>query len=192
MAYLRMVTGGIGGWFQVVAIDPEKKAPIDTRTFRDPEFARRFIERHNGKRNLYYCANPLRSKLTKKAAEADIAAVAYFYADLDCKTHGAGQALRREIAVLRSKVEACRPRPSVIVHTGNGIQALWRLEEPVSVEAGRKAINKLLQHKLGGDHVSNFDRLLRLPGTVNIPDEGKRAKGRVRTLSKVLWPNAKA
>lgn len=190
VAYLQLVTRGLVGWFQVVAIDPAKIAPLTAQSFRKPDIARPFIDRYIGRRNLYYCPNPLRSKLATKASTADVASIAYLYADLDCKGYGSGKALRAEVAALREKIGSHQPPPSVVIHTGNGIQALWRLRYPVPVCAGKRALNQLLKRRLGGDSVISPEHLLRLPGTVNIPTEVKREKGRVRTLSKVLSINA--
>lgn len=77
------------------------------------------------------------------------------------------------------------PEPSVIWHTGGGINALWLLDEPVIFadnDEGRTAIGKAQQASdrwhdrarrtaasMGYHHdsVPNLDRLMRLPGTVN-------------------------
>lgn len=39
---------------------------------------------------------------------------------------------------------------------------------------------------LGGDNCHNVDRLLRLPGTINMPNAKKRAAGRVPTLARII------
>lgn len=51
------------------------------------------------------------------------------------------------------------PRPSIIVCSGNGIQALWRLESPVDVQLAERA-NKMLQIlELADEGTWNADRL---------------------------------
>ena len=102
--------------------------------------------------------------------------------------------------------EAHNPPPSIVVDSGNGLQAIWRLERefeipqlpPGPYNPARKARieknvapieqrNKALASRVGapaGTH--NVDRLLRLPGTVNWPNEAKARKGRVACLSGVI------
>jgi hypothetical protein len=56
---------------------------------------------------------------------------------------------------------------------------------PVNIEAV-EARNRKLAADLGGDHVQNVDRLMRLPGTLNVPDAKKLAKGRSIMLAEVI------
>jgi hypothetical protein len=83
----------------------------------------------------------------------------------------------------------------VIVDSGNGIQALWELEEVhhLNGAASVAAIelrNKYLIHSLGGDQSCwNIDRVLRLPGTENLPTLTKRKQGKVRCPTKLIELN---
>ncbi|MEJ2116648.1 MAG: hypothetical protein P8Y36_01595, partial [Alphaproteobacteria bacterium] len=74
--------------------------------------------------------------------------------------------------------------------TGNGLQALWFFEKPIRATAEniRKTedINARIAQHLGADSCHNIDRLLRLPGTVNWPDDRKKKLGRVPVMSE-LW-----
>ena len=63
-------------------------------------------------------------------------------------------------------------------NSGNGIQALWLLSTPVTVPEGER-VNRALAAQLGADSSTyNADRILRLPGTRNLPTRKKREKGR--------------
>src|SRR5262249_21348310 len=71
-----------GGPWLLIAIDPDSGA-ILAKTVRSPKAAAAFVDKWNGKRNLYYSVNPTRTELDKKAAKTDIAAIEYAPADLD-------------------------------------------------------------------------------------------------------------
>ena len=93
------------------------------------------------------------------------------------------------------------PRPTVLVDSGNGIQALWRLKEPIQLSkpvwdvgqgklgvssedrstiADVEARSEAMMHRLGAKAgTQNIDRILRLPGTINLPNAKKRKEGRV-------------
>jgi hypothetical protein len=80
--------------------------------------------------------------------------------------------------------------PTFVVFSGGGYQAFWRLREPVDVSTpeGRASVrdrNKGIEVALGGDSCHNLDRIMRLPGTVNIPTAKKVEKGRRETLARV-------
>jgi hypothetical protein len=53
-----------------------------------------------------------------------------------------------------------------------------------------EAYNIALERALGGDHCHNIDRIMRIPGTINIPDKKKRQAGRVPALAKLIYFNA--
>jgi hypothetical protein len=154
-----------------------------------------FVHEHDGKRNLYYSVNPTRKALTSKAKKADIAAVEYLLADLDPADGETSEAAKaRYLGLLNGSFE---PKPTAAVDSGNGIQCLWKLANPIVLpeeEAVRKAIiddaearTKAIMVRLGAKPgTQNIDRILRLPGTINLPNAKKRREGRVECLTKLL------
>jgi Family of unknown function (DUF5906) len=190
-----------GGPWLLSACDPNKDqgdpGAITTTTVRDSAAALTFVRRHNGTKNLYFSVNPTRHALEKKAAKVDIAAIEYALADCDPKSDETSvKAKARYLAEL----EAFRPRPSAIIDSGNGVQCLWRLEQSITlntpiwderekkfvypketqariadVESRIKAAMLRLGAKPG---TQNIDRILRLPGTMNLPNRKKRDEGR--------------
>ena len=75
------------------------------------------------------------------------------------------------------------PEPSVILDSGGGYWAIWMLAEPQTLTGHAEVdvlgrYNQALEAALGADACHNIDRIARLPGTVNIPDENKLRKGR--------------
>ena len=84
------------------------------------------------------------------------------------------------------------PRPSIIVCSGNGLQALWRLESPIDVQMAERA-NKMLQILVEADEGTwNADRLLRMPGYVNRPSAKKRLYGIKESQAYLIEANDKA
>src|SRR5262249_33646714 len=112
-----------GPWV-LVAINPDTPN-IETITVTDTAD---FVRRYNGVSNIYYSMNPTRGPMDIKPKKEHIAAVEFICADLDPKKdETAEDAKARYLEALR----AFRPLPTAIVDSGNGIQALWRLREPV-------------------------------------------------------------
>jgi hypothetical protein len=76
--------------------------------------------------------------------------------------------------------------------SGNGYQGLWRLGEPIVLDGDvAKAVeieryNRWLAVTYGGDMATDVSRILRLPGTVNFPNERKRARGLVPVLARTV------
>jgi hypothetical protein len=153
-----------------------------------------FVREHNGERNLYYSVNPTRSWMTKKAAKKDIAAVEYLLADLDPRDdETSDQAKVRYSDQLNGSFE---PKPTFVIDSGNGIQCLWKLKEPIAlplddkweatvadIEGRTAALMERLGAKAG---TQNIDRILRLPGTINIPTNKKRRTGRTECPTKLV------
>lgn len=184
-----------GGPWCLTAIDPGKK-DIATRTFHDRELARVWIDDYNGRYNLYWMVNPPRRDLSSKAQKEDVAALAYLHVDVDAR---AGEDVAAEVERIRQLFYDKRPRgvpePTVVISSGGGCQGFWRLAEPIKIEGGKaqweelERYNQQLEVLFGGDHCWNIDRIMRLPGSVNVPDAKKRAKGRTEALATVLVLN---
>ena len=176
-----------GGPWVLTAIIPDGHTETITATSHEDVIL--FVEANNGRRNCYYSVNPIRTALTSKAKKIDIKAIEYLYADLDPRHDESAEAAKeRYLAALA----AHHPLPTAIINSGNGIQALWKLAVPIvlpdpsspewskivdDVEGRMKALMQRLGSVAG---TQNIDRILRLPGTLNIPNKTKLKGGRVR------------
>lgn len=184
-----------GPWV-LSAIDPVKKDTITTITATNADEVREFIEEYNGKRNLHFAVNPTRHAMAKKPAKKDIAQIEYLFGDLDPKDDETPDAAKDRY---RAELDAYPLAPTAVINSGNGLQPLWRLQQPIPLEPPRtrnkddrtglefppelkdvEARTKKLMQDLGSvAGTQNIDRLLRLPGTINLPNAVKKAKGRV-------------
>jgi len=65
--------------------------------------------------------------------------------------------------------------PTAVVNSGHGVHLYWALEEPISSESEWKAAQKELRERLKGDtSVSDWRRILRVPGYLNVkPERGE-------------------
>jgi hypothetical protein len=202
-----------GGPWVLTAIVPD--GDTETITAHNTEQVAAFIRMHDGKCNLYYSVNPTRTALSKKAAKTDIAAIEFAPADLDPNANESSEAAKqRYLAQLNGG--SFKPRPVAVVNSGNGVQCLWRLKNRIElgkphmvtvtgkdgkpkrklafpaedqariddVEGRIRTIMLRLGAKPG---TQNIDRILRLPGTKNLPNKAKRERGRIPCETKLLW-----
>jgi hypothetical protein len=163
--------------WDLAAIPPDGGKPR-FRTFHPDQYDRAFdwIDAHQGKAGLYYHVNRLRDSARNiKAKKPDIVAVRALHVDVDINDEATLSALR-----------AFTPKPTIIVFSGGGYQALWRLAGPSTEFDRAERVNIWIAQQLGGDNCHNIDRLLRLPGTINMPNAKKRAAGRVPVLARVV------
>ena len=176
----------------VTAISPEKRGAFSATFEPGQEVAlARWIESRQGRDNLYYTPNTVGQPFDgyTKPTKPDIVAAVCLHVDVDPRK---GEPLEVEQARILTVLRAYRFRPSAIVFSGGGYQAFWRLKEPFALNGDESRIKKLESYNrqiaadLGGDDTFNVDRILRLPGTVNVPDARKRARGRVPTLAELL------
>jgi hypothetical protein len=190
-----------GPWI-LTAITPD--GPIDTITAHTAAEVDAFVNEHNGKRNIYYSVNPTRNAVSKKASKTDIAEIEYLPADLD---PNAGENSVDAKTRYLQQLETFEPKPTAILDSGNGIQCLWKLTSrivlgaPLKTMEGKLAFSPEDQAKikdvedrtaaimvrLGAKAgTQNIDRILRLPGTTNLPTKTKLKAGRVPCLTKLL------
>lgn len=168
------------------SIKPEGGAPT-TATFTDVEAMRDWIHARNGKENLYFSVNPTKTEMAKKSTKADVSVMAALHVDCDPRS---GEDFERERQRILRALQASVFKPTVIIDSGGGYQAFWKLRQPVAVTVDNleelEGYNRELEIQLGGDHCHNIDRIMRLSGTLNIPSEKKRKRGRVISLAKVV------
>lgn len=182
-----------GPWV-LCAIQLDRKA-INTRTFHPGQEGelRSWLEEYNGRRNIYFHVNPPMRDISKKAEREDIKEVRWLHVDIDPRAgEDIAQERRRALALLTERLPEGVPHPTVVVFSGGGYQGFWRLAEPVQIGGDltkaedAKRYNQQLEVLFGADNCHNIDRIMRLPGSVNLPDLKKQKKGRTAELAKVV------
>ncbi|UVJ46220.1 YfjI family protein [Pseudomonas sp. LS1212] len=190
--------GWLPDWYvQLVAIVPD--GPITAKAVHPDQIDELlpFIKQHNGKANLYFAVNPLIRDPGKKASKADIAALCYHHIDHDPpkealtpEAHAAWKLTARQLIA-----DGGLPVPSEVVDSGNGLGIFYRLKEPILHDGSNtdelESINKRLELALGSDHCHDICRIMRLPGTLNLPTASKLKKGRVVVPAALLEQNDK-
>jgi hypothetical protein len=152
---------------------------------RDADRAAEWIRACNAQcMGVYWTANEVYADFAGiKARKQDVAKVRAVWLDLDCDK-GATE------AALVARLRAFNVAPSLLVHSGGGLQPVWLLDQPVPADAANvnalEALGRDLRMRLGGDAVEDVARVLRLPGTVNWPNEAKRERGRIPALARRL------
>lgn len=169
------------------AIDPVT-GKIHSRGFAptDTGGVRGFVGQYSGNWNLYFGPNSPDRPSEKRLAEKDIVKVHCIHVDIDPRD---GMPHREERDAILTRLENFVPPPTVITDSGGGFQAFWLLKVAIADPAGRsraRAINAGIAKRLGGDKCHSLEHLMRLPGTINVPNKAKQAKGRARALARVV------
>lgn len=181
-----------GPWV-LTSIVPDGK--IETTTFAAEKWveAADWIEAHQGKENVYFQVNDVRRPLFNKASKEDMSRLAWLHIDIDPR---AGEDFEEERKRALKLLLEYKTPPTVIIDSGGGYQGFWKLKDSEALEIGGKveraqeleAYNIQLEKIFGADHCHNVDRIMRLPGTMNMPNEKKRKKGRLPALARVvMW-----
>lgn len=192
LAWLRALAPN-GPWTLVaLAPDPIPGEPREQLGEFGPDTERELIEwitLRSGLRNIYYTSNVPRLPFTShsKAATEEIRVL-----QLDVDVPGAADdptVIQRQLEMVRSY----DPPPAGIAFTGGGHQALWHLTDPLQATpefiARIEAVNTAIWRAIGGDACHDVSRILRLPGTINVPNATKRARGRVPVASRIVELN---
>lgn len=159
------------GRVHLVAIGANGRVEAATfQTARDSSL-KRWVEARQGVANLYFHVNELLPSVqNQKAKKEDVLAALFLHVDVDDPN-----ALER--------IHAYHPRPTAAVFSGGGFQLFWRLKEATQDLVSVELCNAKIAQDLGGDNCHNIDRIMRLPGTINIPNAKKRARGRTEALA---------
>jgi hypothetical protein len=114
--------------------------------------------------DVYYGVLPRMSR--DGSAKAVIAVQDVLWADIDAK--GQFEGANPKDAALQAILNFEIP-PAVIVDSGHGYHAYWKLVFPVAWDQAHPILVGLAQ-QLKGDHVYDQPRILRVPGTTNHKD----------------------
>lgn len=184
-----------GPW--VLTSIPPDKGPddrTDTATFtaKQAEEMGGWIEDRQGKQNIYFTVNRTFRPATSKPSKADIAAAVALHVDVDPRVaEDLAKERERALRLLREY----KPTPTVIIDSGGGYQGFWLLDAPVDLTGDPgdddrhlpvEDRNLQIETVLQADSCHNIDRIMRLPGTVNLPNKKKRAAGRKPALAQVV------
>ena len=182
-----------GPWV-LTAIEVGKKRKLTTETFGpgDEPALRKWLVAHGRAENIYFHVNPTRWPMQKKAERSDIARLEWIHVDVDPR---AGEDLAEEQArILRlfgEELPEGIPEPTFVIFSGGGYQGFWRISDPMALDGDlglceqAKLFNLQVELAFDADACHNVDRIMRLPGTINRPDERKRKKGRTEALARI-------
>lgn len=179
-----------GPWL-LVSIVPDGKPTGGYFMPTDEEECWDWIESRQGQENIYFHVNRVAEGYTqrKKAEKDDIALVRWLHIDIDPAN---GKDFNDERVKALAALQGYKIAPTVIIDSGGGYQGFWKLKDPVSVEGDiskreeMEAYNTGLLTALGGDKCQNVDRIMRLPGTINVPNARKIEKKRKPALAKLV------
>lgn len=170
------------------AIDPEKVRHAVGQDFgTDVQAATDWaLERNAEGFNVYFSVNRVRTGLGAERKKTDLIAVRFVHVDKDPPKGTAGWSEEEREAAL-DQILGAPVKPTTVVWSGNGYQALWRSDDSLSYEEAED-INKRLIQALGGDTgTHDLSRLLRVPGLINWPDKRKRDWGRVPVAARIIY-----
>lgn len=193
VAFLRWLNPEASLYLETMA--NKGKAAPKTKVFgpSEREQAVAFVASGNSdetQRNMYFLPNAEFLQGTRK--KENLSAVRFLHVDLDYKDYPGDEdeVADHVMGILHDAKKRPKgiPLPTAIWFTGGGCQALWKLDEPLSIEKAEELNKALLFILQGGPGTHNADRLLRLPWTMNWLNDKKRADGREPALSWAFEP----
>jgi Bifunctional DNA primase/polymerase, N-terminal len=196
------------GRHDLAAIHPETEAIECATFFANDERLRHWIKERQGKVSLYTSVHRARDNAPHDARlnyakRKEIGQLRAIVSDIDVPKEGdaSGERFRLGRAKLFEEliphVAADHYPPSFIVDSGGGAQLWWLLDAPLEATPENvelvKGIGRTIRDRIRAefqgfkpDTVSDPARLMRLPGTINMPNAGKRKEGRSPAPATVL------
>ena len=155
--------------------------------------------------NVYYSVNrpcPVSDRQGRhgKCSADDIVAIRALAFDIDFKVKKDAELVKTLLAFIDERLITAL-RPSLVIDSGGGFQLIYLLSSMIDVQSyphTRRSVTDLANDfealltslattlPIKIDNMSNVDRVMRLPGTVNYPKAEKRAKGQVEALAHII------
>lgn len=189
--FVTAYTAGWSGFAQVAYIDPNSDA-LRFRTVSMEQLGElaAFIDQNINTRNLHFTVAPLqRIPVNGKPGKADVLHSTYLHLDLDPRE---GESLEQARVRIRQEIATFPIAPTFIIDSGNGFQCFWQLKEPVATAVAEDLNRRLCAYFKTPDDCWSCEHLMRLPGTMNLPNAAKRGKGRVEAPATLIEQNDNA
>jgi len=173
----------LSGPLLLVSIDPAGASAVTGRTFMMPtalENAVAWTSTENASgRNCYFTANVARA-INKKPAKDDMLLGAFCWTDADPNVFAHRSYNAARAYLLNTLAPRLCETASLVIDSGNGIQAFWRVSDSVELPAHQdtfERVNSVIGRAFAGPGTHNVDRVMRIPGTINYPTASKLKKG---------------
>ena len=188
-SFLRAVTGNAPGWIEIRCLPEPRKDGVYARSewFVSAEQAATWAETCGARLNAE--SHGLFFGVARRVAPAprghggkdtDVTRCWSLWADLDWKGYAGGKDEATE------RLRSVAPAPSIIVCSGGGFHAYWRLGQPLPAAVAR-SLNQRLALALASDtSVVNPARVLRLPGLNH-----RKNPEKIRPVEVVGWQSVK-
>jgi RecA-family ATPase len=168
----------------LVAICPRKAEPICGRGFTMPEESQAAADwaldlNIRLRMNLYFTVN-VTPERHKKAAKTDMTQAVSFWSDCDPQVFKFGGYEKARDYLMSNTVPALQGKATFAIDSGNGISPFFELQDPLQIKGdfdSYEALNDQVGRVWSGATTHNCDRVMRLPGTWNYPNDAKIAKG---------------
>lgn len=179
------------GYMNLVAIDPHSLNVTGVTDQIDSARLVEFINKNNGRRNLYFTVNePYSDAPDGKLKKEHIHKIHAVYLDADPDKNKSFEEERDRLRVFADDLANDDNPPTYINDSGGGMQAFWLYDKPLDAFENDEAIlhhealSRGLADQYDTDRVQNIDRLMRIPFTMNLPTAKK--KNRKPALSTVV------
>jgi Family of unknown function (DUF5906)/RepB DNA-primase from phage plasmid len=175
-----------GGPWVLTSIVPDGRTTTETFTAQSLRQMHDWIDRRQGVQNIYFTVNRTSNAMEVKPKKSHIVAALALHVDVDPR---AGEPLDAERRRALDLLQRYAPPPTVIIDSGGGLQGFWKLDAPAELAGDPLPVedrNRHIEAALQADACHNIDRIMRLPGTVNIPNKKKLARGRKAALARVV------
>ena len=188
------------GQLTAATIDPlDKQSSVPCKTFTMPQQAAQaeaWVSEANAQgRNCYFHTN-VSDATNKRLSKLDVKAARFVWADIDpdIKQFGSYEKARN---YLNSLIPSLMEHASIIIDSGNGLQALYRLSPALDIRDQEskeeyEIVNRAVAKRWNADSTQDCSRILRLPGTLNYPIQSKIDKGYPSTpsIAKIIFCSA--
>lgn len=163
---------GVYGELRVIHVAPEGERPVIEQAFipvADTGLAELLALNQKPGQNVYFGVLPRLRKAGKAEDTVDSGAV--LWADVDAK-HFSDVLSEGKSAALAAVNSFPGPTPQMLVDSGGGYHAYWLLTDYHPFPQLSKVMSWIAD-TIGGDHVQDAARVLRVPGTTNYKPRGE-------------------
>ena len=144
---------------------------------------------------VYFTVN-ITTATHKKSTKADVVQAVAFWSDCDPEVFKFKGYDTARADLLTNVVPRMQKHASYIIDSGNGVDPFFTLDTPMTLDgdyAQYEAVNQQVGEVCGGPGTYNCDRVMRLPGTLNFPNDAKIKKGypQVPSMARMLYVSDK-